>query len=123
MSDRSDPDWRTQHCADLAADWLKVAAGRDIWSELGGAPRSPKEAAEIYRKLGVRTLKNAVSKVLGKPGKAENAMRGDIALVDNALGIVRGDIIECYDRMQPIDRAECIWHVKASKYSWPAKQG
>lgn len=114
----TDPDWRSQHCADLAADWLKEATGRDVWGELGGPPRSPKEAAAIYRKLRVRKLKNAVSKVLGKPIDPKFAMRGDIAMVDNALGVVRGDMIECFDRMQPIERAECVWRSHAGKYRW-----
>lgn len=115
VASRDDPDWRTQHCADLAAEWLKRATGRDVWGELGGPPRSPKEAAAIYRRLRVRTLKNAVSKVLGKPVDPKRAMRGDIALVESgeirALGIVRGDLVECFDRMQPIERVTCCWRV------------
>jgi hypothetical protein len=35
-------------------------------------------------------------------------MRGDIAMVDGALGIVRGELVECMDRMQPIARASVL---------------
>jgi hypothetical protein len=101
----SDPDWRTRHCAEPAADRIRDATGRDVWRELGGVPRSPKEAAAIFRRLKVRSLKGAVTKLLGKPIDPKLAMRGDIAMVDNALGIVRGEWIECVDRMQPIGRA------------------
>lgn len=117
-----------QHCADLAVAHVKETTGRDIWKEVGGAPRSAKEAADLYRKLKVRTLRTLVTKLLGKPIKPALAMREDIALVMSApgkadaerhrehgqiaaLGIVRGDLIECADRVLPIDRAVCCWKI------------
>lgn len=110
MSAQRDPDW-DYHCTDHAVDHIRRTTGRDIWLELGGAPRSAREAAGILKKLRVRTLKNAVAKVLGKPVPVARAMRGDIVMVDNALGICRGDLIECLDRMQPIGRGECAWRL------------
>ncbi|HEY8593317.1 MAG TPA: hypothetical protein VIL42_10710 [Sphingomicrobium sp.] len=105
-----------QHCADVAAAHVKAETGRDIWAELGGAPRNAREAAELYRKLKARTLKSAVSKALGtKAHKPLMAMRGDLVLVKSgelsALGICRGDLIECADNMLPMSRAECCWKV------------
>lgn len=82
-----------------------------MWRELGGCPRSPAEAAALYRRLKVRSLKGVMTKVLGKPVDPKLAMRGDIALVDNALGIVRGELVECFNGMVPIHRASCCWHI------------
>lgn len=101
------------HCAEHAVQ----ALGRDIWKELGGCPRSAKEAAALYRRLGVRTLRQAATKVLGKPVNPKRAMRGDIVMVRTdrfeALGICRGDLIECADRMVPIAQATTAWRVKS----------
>lgn len=109
-----EPDW-DRHCAEFAAAHVKAITGRNIWKELGGVPRGPREAADLYRKLGVRTLRGAVSKVLGRPMKPQFAMRGDLVLVKSgsisALGICRGELIECADNMLPMDRAECAWKV------------
>jgi hypothetical protein len=101
----SDPDW-THHCTELA---VGAVAGRDIWHELGGCPRSWREAADLYRRMGVRTLAEAVSKVLGDPIKPSQAMRGDVVMIDEALGVCRGEWVECLDRMQPIARATLAW--------------
>src|SRR5688572_2612473 len=119
-------DWN-EHCADFAAAHSKATTGRDVGRKLGKPPRSPREAAALMKKLKVRTLKGAVTKLLGKPVKPAFAMRGDIVLVpsaagraDNsahkagqimALGICRGDLIECADNMLPISRAVCAWKV------------
>jgi hypothetical protein len=109
------PDW-DWHCAEFAAAHVKEVTGRDIWAEVGGCPRTAKEAADLYRRLDVRTLRGAVGKVLGRSIKPALAMRGDLVLVDNgnlapALGICRGELIECPDNMLPISRAICAWKV------------
>lgn len=105
-----EPDWDF-HCTDLAVAHVKAATGRDIWAEIGGAPRSAREAAALYRRLKVRKLKSVVTKVLGKPIDTKLAMRGDIVMVDNALGICRGEWVEFMDAMQPIHRGTCAWRV------------
>jgi hypothetical protein len=104
-----DPDW-DRHCADLGAEAVGEATGRDIWTELGGAPRSWREAAALYRRLGVRSLREAVTVVLGEPLAVTDALHGDIALVDGALGVVHGSwAVRCLDHWHPIWRAECVW--------------
>jgi hypothetical protein len=108
----TDPDWRTGHCAEPAAEAVRRATGRDILAELGGCPRSPRQAATLYRRLGVTCLRDAVSAVLGTSIDPKRAMRGDIAMVDGSLGIVLGEWVECFDRMQPIERATHAWHVE-----------
>jgi hypothetical protein len=112
----ADPDW-DGHCAEPAVARLKEATGRDLWGELGGCPRSWREAAAFYRKLGVRNLKGAVTKVLGKPQSPLRAMRGDIVLIGGALGVVRGDLVECLDGMKPIGAAECAWPITGKPQS------
>lgn len=106
----TEPGWAF-HCAEFAAGHVKAETGRDIWGGFGRIPHSPREAADFYRSLGVTNLKDAVTAVMGEPVDPALAMRGDIAMVDGALGIVRGDLIEFMDRMQPIWRATCAWHL------------
>lgn len=86
--------------------------GRNIWAELGECPRSWREGANLYRRMGVTNLKDLVTALLGPPIDPKRAMRNDIAMVNGALGIVRGDLIECLDAMQPIGRAECAWSLR-----------
>lgn len=103
------PDWQTRHCAEPAVEAASRATGRDIWVELGGCPRSWREAAALYKRLGVRNLAGAVSTVLGDPIQPRMAMRGDVALVRGALGIVRGEVVECMGANVPIGEAELAW--------------
>lgn len=109
-----DPDWDF-HCAEFAAAHVGATIGRDVWVELGGCPRNAKQAAALYRRLGSRTLTEAVTGVLGEPIDPKLAMRGDIVMVDNALGVCRGDLVEFVDRMQPIGRAERAWRLQAKE--------
>ena len=93
-------------------DAVTAATGRDVWAELGGCPRSWAEAAALYRRLGVRSLVDAVSSVLGPALDPKQAMRGDVMMVDGSLGICRGELVECIDRMQPARRATHAWRAK-----------
>lgn len=108
----TDPDWRTRHCAEPAADNIALKVARDIWAELGGCPRSWREAANLYRRAGVRSLTELVTKLLGEPVDARLARRGDIAMVRGALGIVRGEVIECMGAIVPLGEASTIWRVR-----------
>lgn len=67
----------------------------DLWAELGGCPRSWREAAALFRRLGVRTLRGAVTAVLGPEIDRRKACRGDIVMTRGGLGICRGDLAEC----------------------------
>lgn len=108
----SDPDWRSRHCAEPAADTILAAAGRDVWAELGGCPRSWREAAALYRRHGCRSLAELVTKVLGPAIPRRRARRGDIAMVRGGLGIVRGEVIECMGATVPLGEASAIWSVR-----------
>jgi hypothetical protein len=50
-----------------------------------------------------------VTKVMGDPVPPLRAMRGDIVMVDGALGICRGEMAEFLDGMQPMTRATVAW--------------
>lgn len=89
-----------------------MAQGRDIWAELGGCPRSWREAKELYERLGVRTLPDAVTKVLGEPIPRKRAMRGDVVMVRGALGICRGHLAECMGATVSMKEVEKAWSVK-----------
>lgn len=108
----SDPDWRTRHCAEPAVEAASAALERDIWAELGGCPRSWREAAALYRRLGVRSLAEAVTEVLGPPIPSRQAMRGDVVMVRGALGVCRGELAECMGATVSMREAEHAWPVK-----------
>lgn len=106
-------DWRTFHCAELAADAVNQASGRDIWAELGGVPRGWKQAADLYRRHGCRTLAQMVTKVLGAPlASPKLAMRGDIVMVQRALGVCRGDLAVCIGATHPMRQVELAWSAR-----------
>lgn len=108
----ADPDWRTRHCAEPVADAIREAKGRDVWAELGGCPRSWREAAALYRRAGVRSLAEVVTRVLGEPIDRKLARRGDVAMVRGALGIVRGEVAECFGATVPMREAEAVWPIR-----------
>lgn len=91
---------------------ITKASGRDIWAELGGCPRSWREAADLYRRAGVRSLAELVTKVLGEPVDRRLARRGDLAMVRGALGVVRGEVIECMGATVPLNEASLIWRAR-----------
>lgn len=108
------PEWNW-HCADFAAAHVKAATGRDVGAEIGGMARSPREAAALYRRLGVTSLRGAMTVLFGQELPGRQAMRDDLVLVESgsiaAIGICRGELIECADNMLPIGRAVCCWKI------------
>ena len=100
---------RGENCIEPAAAWIKAATGRDIWAELGGKPADWREAAALYRRLGVRCLAEAVVKLMGPPASPLMARRGDLVMVDGALGICRGEVAECLGATVPMRRADRAW--------------
>ena len=105
-----EPAW-DRHCAEFVIAHIQIATGRDIWNELGGCPRSWREAADLYNRMGVRSLKEAVSKVLGRPVDVRLARRGDICLRGWSLGICRGDLVEYPNIILPLAQAETAWRL------------
>ena len=105
----SDPDWATGHCAEPAVETANAASGRDIWAELGGCPRGWKEAADLYRRHGCRTLAEMVTKVLGPPIPKRQARRGDIVMSNGALGVCHGEVAVFMDATLPMRKVETAW--------------
>lgn len=104
----TDPTWH-RHCGDLAAEAVAKASGRDIWAEVGGAPRSWRQAAALYRRLGARTLEEVVTALLGPALSPRRATRGDVVMVDGSLGVCRGEVAECMGATVPMRRASKAW--------------
>lgn len=105
----SDPDWRTRHCAEPVVEAIKAATGRDIWAELGGCPRSWREGAALYERLGVRSLADFATVLLGPRVGRRLARRGDIVMVRGALGICRGEVAECMGATVKMKEVEFAW--------------
>lgn len=80
-----------------------------MWGELGGCPRSWREAAALYRRLGVRTLAGAVTKVLGAPIDRKLANRGDIVMVRGGLGVCAGELAVCMGATVLMKEVELAW--------------
>lgn len=85
----------------------------EFWAALGGEPKGWKDAAVLYRRLGARTLTDAVTAVLGQPlASTRLARRGDVVMAQRCLGICRGDtVITLGDAVQMRD-AEKAWSIK-----------
>lgn len=103
----TEPTWAF-HCADFANE----RAGLNIESRIGPLPRSSRDAAELYQRLGVTCLGDLMSKLFEEV-PTRKAMRGDVVMVDGALGVCRGEWAEFMDNMQPMRRATRAWSVKA----------
>lgn len=102
-------DW-SGHCAEPVAEEVRARSGRDVWAELGGCPRSWREAAALYRRLGVTTLADAVTKALGAPlSSTRKARRGDAVMVRGALGVCAGDVAVCSGATVPMREADKAW--------------
>ena len=105
-----EPDWE-RHCAEPAVEAVRRATGRDLWAELGGCPRTWKEAAALYRRCGGCSLSDVVTAALGPPVAPKQARRGDVCIMGNALGICRGDLVEYPNATFPLSQAEKAWRV------------
>lgn len=109
-----DPDWRTRHCAEPAAEAIYQVSGRDVWAELGGCPRSWRDAAALYRRLGARTLADVVTKVLGPPIDRRQARRGDVVMVQGSLGVCAGEVAVCIGGTVRMTEVERAWSARGS---------
>lgn len=112
MNGFADPDWR-RHCAEPAIAAASAARGRDLWAAVGGCPRGWREAAELYRRLGVRTLRDAATAMLGPEIDPKRAMRGDVVMANGALGLCRGETAEFMDAVLPMRKVEAAWRAGA----------
>ncbi|WP_404714363.1 DUF6950 family protein [Sphingomonas sp. MMS24-J13] len=91
-----------------------AAAGVDVAASLGPSPRGWRDAAEAMRRLGVRSLSEAVRIVHGAPlGSIRMARRGDLVRKGWALGICRGELAEFYGGvMAPMQQVDEAWAIE-----------
>ncbi|TZG23962.1 DUF6950 family protein [Sphingomonas montanisoli] len=106
------PEWH-RHCADRAADHVLDASGIDVWKILGAPPpRSWREAADLYRRHGVRSLGELVSRALGAPVSPLLARRGDVVRRGWALGICEGELATFFGgEVSPISEIDEAWQL------------
>ena len=110
---------RGENCVEPAAAWIKAATGRDIWAELGGPPADWREAAALYRRLGVRCLAEAVTVLLGPPIPTRQARRGDLVMMRGALGVCHGEIATFIDAAWPMRKVELAWSLGCAGAALP----
>lgn len=96
-------------CAERAAEAVRAQTGRDLIAEIGGAPRTWRDAAALYRRFGVRSLAELTTKLLGEPISRKQARRGDPVMMRGALGICRGEVAEFIDATWPTRMVDLAW--------------
>jgi Domain of unknown function (DUF6950) len=94
---------------------VRAATGRDVAAEIGGWPNGWREAASIYRRLGVRTLAEAVSLLLGPPIPTRRARRGDVVMAQGSLGICRGEVAMFLGGALKMREIEAAWSVHGKR--------
>lgn len=97
------PEWNC-HCAEFA----DAKAGLGLEERLGGWPRNAREAAALYRRFGVTNMGDLLS-LFRREVPPLQARRGDVVMVNGALGVCRGEWAEFMDAMQPMKRATRAW--------------
>jgi hypothetical protein len=108
--------WGSSDCCLFAADWVQEATGIDPAAEYRGRYRTEAGAARLLNRLG-GSVEAAVDKALGMPLTSPLlAQRGDIALVDGALGIVIGGEVALMSEaglvLHPLAMAARAWRIE-----------
>lgn len=98
-----EPEWGW-NCADFS----NAAAGVEIEKRIGPLPLDWREAAALYRRFEVTNLGDLLARLFEEVPTLQ-ARRGDLVMVDGALGVCRGEWAEFMDRMQPMRRATRAW--------------
>jgi hypothetical protein len=83
--------WGDHDCATWVADWRKIATGKDAATAWRGKYTTERGALRQIKRAGFETMADWVDSILGdRLPTPLLAQRGDIALVQGALGIVTG---------------------------------
>jgi len=91
--------WGTQDCVTFTAGWQTIATGVDNFAPFRGKYDSELSAFRIMHGKGVHTMDEAGDYLFGKRiNDVAYAQRGDIVLVEGALGIVVGAKAVCSTR-------------------------
>lgn len=82
--------WGEHDCVMFCSGAVKAITGKDLVSKHAGSYTDKREAAQLLRELKTGTLKQAVTKRLGKPVHVAQAGKGDIVLRNKAIGVCVG---------------------------------
>jgi hypothetical protein len=83
-------EWGEWDCCVFAADAVKVMTGEDKLKDFRGLYSNKYEAARLLRDKGEGTLVKTAIKVLGAPIFRSRALRGDVVIINNNIGICTG---------------------------------
>ena len=108
--------WGRNDCATWVADWRCICTGQDAAQAWRGRYKTERGAMLAIRRAGFDTMADWVDSILGpRLTTPLLAQRGDIALVQDALGIVVGAQIAALSPdgvvYHPITDAACAWRV------------
>ncbi len=108
--------WGRHDCCLFAADWVREATGADPAADWRGRYRSASGARRILRQHFDGDVAAVATAVLGEPlASPLLAQRGDVALVDGALGVVIGAEVallgEAGLAFHPLGTAARAWRV------------
>lgn len=110
-------EWGRNDCATWVADWRALITGQDAASAWRGKYKTERGALRQIKRAGFKTMPDWVDSILGARLKTPLlARRGDIALVQDALGIVTGAQVAALSPEGVVffrlDEAQAAWRVE-----------
>lgn len=109
--------WGVTDCATWVSDWRKILTGQDAAIAWRGKYKTERGAMLQIKRAGFDTMADWVDNILGERLSTPFlAQRGDIGMVQNALGIVAGKDICALSPHGllafPIDQMQIAWGVR-----------
>lgn len=109
--------WGVNDCATWVADWRLLITGQDAALAWRGKYKTERGAMLQIKRAGFDTMPDWVDSILGPRLQTPLlAQRGDIALVQNALGIVTGAQVAALSPegvlFFPLTDAQTAWRVE-----------
>jgi hypothetical protein len=109
--------WGVRDCATWVADWRCLVTGQDAAQAWRGRYKTERGAWRIIRRAGARTLDAWFDGIVGPRLSAPLlAQRGDVAMVQGALGIVAGAKVAVLSPdglvFWPLTEATAAWRVE-----------
>lgn len=109
-------EWGVHDCATWVSDWRQIATGQDAAQAWRGKYRTERGALRQIKRAGFDTMPEWVDSILGdRLASPLMAQRGDIALVQDALGIVTGHVVVALSPNGivniPLEDSQASWRV------------
>jgi hypothetical protein len=108
--------WGTRDCATWVADWRCIITGQDAAQAWRGRYRTERGALRAIRRAGFASIEEWVDSIAPRLPGPLLAQRGDVAMVQGALGIVTGAQIAALSPgglvFVPLTDAEMAWRVE-----------